>query len=48
MKLTKEERKIKKDLEMGKYVRVPNMKQEILRFQKVAKGQAKRKLTNKL
>jgi len=46
MKLTKEERKINKDILMGKYVSVPNVKQEVKRLQKIVKSQTKRKLSS--
>ena len=45
-KLTKEEKQIEKDLIAGKYVPVPNMEQEIDRFQKIAQAQLKNKTVN--
>ena len=45
-KLTKEEKQIEKDLIAGKYVPVPNMEQEIDRFQKIAQTQLKNKTVN--
>lgn len=45
-KLTKEEKQIEQDILDGKYVSVPNVKQEIARFQKLAKAQIKDKTVN--
>ena len=45
-KLTKEEKQIEADLIAGKYKPVPNMEQEIDRFQKIAQAQVKDKTVN--
>lgn len=45
-KLDKEERQILRDVEAGKFVSVPNVKQEIARIQKIARAQFKTKNIN--